>query len=92
MSPDSTDRAVREGDFCVGAVAVAYRLMDGPRRCVSDPGAVDVAIGGEQEIARRKGDVIFDTEAAEFATIPAEGRAKQTDWELVGLIWLCSLV
>ena len=92
MSPDSTDRAVGEGDFCAGAGAAANGLMEGPCRCASDPIAVGAVVRGIHEAVGGKGDVISVTEPAKFVTVSAEGRARLTDRELVGLIWICSLV
>ena len=92
LSPDSTDRAAGEGDFCAGVAAAANGLMEGPCRCASDPITVGAAVRGIHEAAGGKGDVISVTEPADFATVSAEGRARHTDRELVGLIWICSLV
>ena len=86
MSPDSTDRAVGEGDFCAGVGVAANGLMEGPCRCASDPVAVGAAVRGIYEATGGKGDVISVTEPMEFETVSAEGRARQIDRELVGLI------
>ena len=92
MSPDSTDRAAGEGDFFAGATAATNGLMEGPYRSASNPVVVGATVRGIHEAARGKGDVISVIEPTEFATVSVEGRAKQTDRELVGLIWICSLV
>ena len=92
MSPDSTNRAAREGDFCACAAAATNGLLEGPCRCASDPVAAGAAIRGIHEAVGGKGDFISVTEPVEFATVSAEGRARHTDRELVGLIWICSLV
>ena len=79
MSPDSTDHAAREGDFCAFAATTTNGLLEGPYRCASDPVAVGAAIRGIHEAAGEKGDVISVIEPAKFAIVSAEGRARHID-------------
>ena len=92
MLSDLTECAVGKGNLCAGAAAAAGGLMDGACRCTSDSRAVDVAVKGISETAERGEAVISDTEPADSTTVSIEGRARQTDWDVAGLIWTSPLV
>ena len=46
-----------------------------------------MAVKGASETAEREETVNSDTEPADSATVSVEGRARQTDWDAVGLNW-----
>ena len=81
-SPESTNCTPRKGNFCTGAAAAASEQVAGACRSAPDSGAVigtGVAVEGEEAI-------ILDTKFVESATVSVEGRAKQTNREIAGLI------
>ena len=60
-------------------------------RSAPDSGAVNVAIIGTSEAVEGEEAIIPDTKFVESTTVPVEGRARQIDQEIAGLIWASSL-
>ena len=84
-SPELTDCTPGKGNLSTGAAAATGGQATGACGGTPDPGSAEMAVIGTSE-AIEEGTIIFDTDLTESATVSGQGRARQTDREIAGLI------
>ena len=84
-SAELTDCTPGKGNLSADTAAAMGGQAVGACRGVRDPGAAEMAVIGTSEAAEDE-TIISGIDHAESAAVSGQGRARQTDREIAGLI------